>query len=270
MTLRDFSSVTEYPGRKVGRDQLEVICRRYAFATQFVEGKRVLEVGCGPGFGLGLLAAEARLLVGGDVTAANVARARATYQGRRDVRLLHLDAQALPFVDRAFDVVLAMAVIYYLDFEVFLRECWRVLVPGGTVIFCTPNKDIPGFRPSRLSTAYYSVPELMTAAKRQRFEIEIFGAFRALEGMARLRQRLIAIGGSVLAFLAFVPGLRDRLRRLISGAIGYELYPLDGQLTEMHIRLIEDIDLIPLSRDTPNFTHRVLYGIGRRREATGE
>lgn len=262
MTL-DFLAIAELPGRKVGQDQLRVICRRYAFARQFVEAKRVLEVGCGGGLGLGLLARKARFLAAGDVMAACVAQAQTTYQGRHDVKLLQLDAHALPFHDRAFDVVLGMAMIYYVHLEVFLRECRRVLRPSGTLLFCTPNKEAPGFRPGRLSTAYYGAPELAAALRRHGFDVEIFGAFRAPQGKAKLKQQLIAVGGGILNLVAFAPALRDHLRRLISRAVGYRLSTLDGELTEAHMRLVGDIELVALPCHSSNSTHRVLYVLAR-------
>src|SRR5438309_11441795 len=162
---RDFSSITELPAKKVGREQLEIIGRRYLFAATLAAGKRVLEVGCGPGFGLGYLAGVAASVVAGDVTASTLARARAIYHGRRTIHLVQFDGQALPFRDGHFELVLAMAMMYYLDADAFLKECWRVLTRDGVLGFCVPNREVPGFRPSKFSTRYYSAAELMKISK---------------------------------------------------------------------------------------------------------
>jgi 2-polyprenyl-3-methyl-5-hydroxy-6-metoxy-1,4-benzoquinol methylase len=64
----DYSSVTEVPGNKVTQDQIDRMFHRYHFASNFCEGKEVLEVACGAGQGLGYLALKAKRVVGGDCT----------------------------------------------------------------------------------------------------------------------------------------------------------------------------------------------------------
>lgn len=267
MNARDFSTVTELPGRTIGRDQFEVICRRYAFASHFVEGKRILEVGCGAGLGLGVLARRARHVIGGEVTLPTLRRASSTYAGRPALTLIQLDAHALPFTDGTVDAVLALAVIYYLDLAAFLRECRRVLAPGGVLIFCTPNKDLPGFRPSRFSTRYYSIPELAAVLSQQGFAVEFFGAFPVRKGAARLVDRATALGGTILAALPMRPDLRDRLRVAISRAARYERSFLDGELSEQDVSEVADLPLSPIPDDRPNDAYRVLYGVARPHQA---
>jgi cyclopropane fatty-acyl-phospholipid synthase-like methyltransferase len=50
-----FVSETELPGRRIDSDTQEIIVHRYCWAATLVRGKETLEVGCGPGLGLGLL-----------------------------------------------------------------------------------------------------------------------------------------------------------------------------------------------------------------------
>ncbi len=49
----DYTTVTEVPGNQVTQEQLERMFHRYCFASNFAEGKDVLEVACGAGLGLG-------------------------------------------------------------------------------------------------------------------------------------------------------------------------------------------------------------------------
>ena len=62
----DYSSVTEVAGRRATPEQLSMIQTRYGEAAMQATGKRVLEVACGPGRGLGIIAHRARFMVGGD------------------------------------------------------------------------------------------------------------------------------------------------------------------------------------------------------------
>src|SRR5438552_17414528 len=117
----DFSTVTEVPGTRGSRQQLARLCNRYYFASQYAAGKDVLEVGCGCGPGLGLLARSARRVVGLDINARSVAAAQQHYGGR--VEILHGDAEALPFSKDKFDLLLLYEAIYYLACpERFLHE----------------------------------------------------------------------------------------------------------------------------------------------------
>ena len=96
-----------------------MMATRYGGAATFCGGKRVLEVGCGPGAGLGRLAQTARIVVGSDRTEMLLAQAKHTYQNA--VPLVRLDALDLPFVTFSFDVIVLFEAIYYLpDVDRFL------------------------------------------------------------------------------------------------------------------------------------------------------
>ncbi|MEO8480737.1 MAG: class I SAM-dependent methyltransferase [Acidobacteriota bacterium] len=103
-------------------------------------GGRVLDAGCGGG-GMPLsLAEHAQEVVGIDpfnrFGEAGVRLAR-----ERGVHSLHFalaDGMALPFADGAFDLVLSHAVIEHVaDAPLYLRECRRVLAPGGRFYLST-------------------------------------------------------------------------------------------------------------------------------------
>ena len=101
---------------------------------------RVLDAGCGGG-GMPLsLAEEARASIGIDPVL-RFDRAGAVLGRERDLRNLHFalaDGMALPFRDGVFDLVLSHAVIEHVpDAPLYLRECARVLAPGGHMYLST-------------------------------------------------------------------------------------------------------------------------------------
>lgn len=156
---RDYQSVTELAGEEVSREQVERLAHRYLWAAGYCAEKDVLEVACGPGQGLALLATKARRLWAGDVTPALVRQARAVMRGRAGV--LELDAQKLPFPESSLDVVILFEALYYLpDATGFLAECRRVLRPDGRVLIASANPDLWDFNPSPFSTRYFGVAEL--------------------------------------------------------------------------------------------------------------
>ena len=112
---------------------------RYVFASKFVDGKRVLDVACGLGIGTqSLLRAGAQTCVGLDVDQLAVAYAKSAYE---NCVFAQCDATSLCLADDAVDVVVSFETIEHLrDHVSFLRECKRVLRPGGILICSTPNR----------------------------------------------------------------------------------------------------------------------------------
>ncbi len=113
---------------------------RYTFAARLARRKRVLDVGCGAGYGTNELALTARDAIGVDVGADAIAYAREHYV-RDNLRYELGSATELPFADATFDLVVAFEVIEHLEeWSKLLTEARRVLAPGGQLVVSTPNK----------------------------------------------------------------------------------------------------------------------------------
>ena len=101
---------------------------------------RVLDAGCGGG-GMPLsLAEEAGPVVGIDpINRFGDAGVRlARERGLPHLHFALADGMALPFSNGAFDLVLSHAVIEHVaDAPLYLRECARVLAPGGRIYLST-------------------------------------------------------------------------------------------------------------------------------------
>lgn len=95
-------------------------------------------------------------------------------RGRRNLHFLQANGQALPFVDHAFDWVFSHAVIEHVaDAQEYLRECARVLRPGGRMYLSTaPHKSFAGAHLPRLKIP---VPLHLLIGRRLSF-----GVFRML------------------------------------------------------------------------------------------
>jgi SAM-dependent methyltransferase len=110
----------------------------YRFALPHVAGRRILEVGCGEGYGTALLATAARDVVGLDYDALTIAHAAARYPQARFVRG---NLAALPLPSESIDVVATLQVIEHVwNHNEFVGECLRVLRPGGLLLVTTPNR----------------------------------------------------------------------------------------------------------------------------------
>ena len=131
---------------------------------------RVLDAGCGGG-GMPLsLAEEAGTVVGIDPAErfhdAGVRLGRE--RGLRNLYFALADGMALPFADRTFDLVLSHAVIEHVaDAPLYLRECARVLAPGGHLYLSTaPYLSFAGAHLPRLRVP---VPLHLLAGRRAAF-----------------------------------------------------------------------------------------------------
>jgi SAM-dependent methyltransferase len=109
-----------------------------------VEGRRVLDAGCGSGPLSAWLHAAGAQVTGLDVSPAMIELARA--RGLPGARFAVADlAEPLALPDGAFDVVVASLVLHYLeDWVPTLRELHRVLAPGGVLVLSThhPAQDV--------------------------------------------------------------------------------------------------------------------------------
>jgi cytosine/adenosine deaminase-related metal-dependent hydrolase/ubiquinone/menaquinone biosynthesis C-methylase UbiE len=99
-----------------------------------VEGRDVLDVGCGTGRWLKLIAPRGpRQLIGIDSSSAMLDRAQTKLGGAADIRLG--DCCGLPLLTSSIDIVIASFVLSYLEsLENFAAELRRVTRPGGRVL----------------------------------------------------------------------------------------------------------------------------------------
>ena len=138
--------------------------REHAVAMLGPATGRCLDLGCGTGLALPLLASAGWDVTGVEVSEAQLARAR-----ERGPNVLHADAHALPFEDGSFEA--AISILTHTDFDdtrVVFAEVARVLRSGGTFVyagvhpvFASPfalrQEDgttlfIPGYRDKRWHT----------------------------------------------------------------------------------------------------------------------
>ena len=101
-------------------------------------GRRVLEAGSGEGYGADMIADVAAHVTCVDYDTSAVEHVRARYPR---VEMIHGNLAELPLPDASVDTVVNFQVIEHLwDQAQFLRECFRVLRPGGELLVSTPNR----------------------------------------------------------------------------------------------------------------------------------
>jgi ubiquinone/menaquinone biosynthesis C-methylase UbiE len=107
-----------------------------------VNGRRVLDAGCGSGPLSAALRAKGAIVTGFDSSPAMIELAR---QRLGEDAALHVAdlSQPLPFADGAFDDVVTSLVLHYLqDWTAPLAELRRVLTPGGRLMLSVNHPTV--------------------------------------------------------------------------------------------------------------------------------
>lgn len=130
------------PHAGMSDETLEHHLKRYRFAFPYVQGKTVLSVACGNGYGEHLMATEggAQSVVGFDISEEAITFARDQYMAPNLSYQLS-DGKHLDVPTHSQDVVISFETIEHIEEDgAFLRELDRVLKPEGVLLISTPNR----------------------------------------------------------------------------------------------------------------------------------
>jgi SAM-dependent methyltransferase len=122
-------------GRRRADRRARIFVERGALST----GRLTLELGCGTGIFLEKVACSGATIVGLDLSADLLSRARDRLLGVANVVLHRGDAERLPYRTASFDSVYGSSVLHHLDLDRALAEVFRALRPGGACVFTEPN-----------------------------------------------------------------------------------------------------------------------------------
>jgi ubiquinone/menaquinone biosynthesis C-methylase UbiE len=123
---------------------------RYAIANDFIEGKVVLDIASGEGYGSNILAQKALEVIGVDIDIDSVKDANEKYI-KNNLKYIVGSADNIPIESNSIDVVVSFETIEHHDkHEEMFMEIKRVLKQDGILIMSSPDKkhysDIPNFK----------------------------------------------------------------------------------------------------------------------------
>jgi SAM-dependent methyltransferase len=106
--------------------------------------RKILEVGCGSGDDSVRFAQHGKV-VATDLGSATIADAAARFSDS-GVRFVAGDFLELTFPEAPFDVIVTLETLSHVyDQAKFVRRCAELLVPGGTLVITTQNRDVYDF-----------------------------------------------------------------------------------------------------------------------------
>ncbi len=191
----------------------------YDFAIPYAAGRRVLDFGCGTGYGTHRIAPRCDSITGVDVSREAVTFARERYRADNlDFRAIApVEDAALPFADGSFDAVLSFQVIEHVpDAGRYLAEASRVLTDNGLLIVATPDRTtrlLPGQRPwNRYHRVEYAPEELRAVLQPHFSSVDLYGmgGDEAIIGRELARSRWLKVATLPFTF----PGAPEPWRLL--------------------------------------------------------
>jgi SAM-dependent methyltransferase len=188
-----------YPERIVpgeaepGVDALHL--KRYAFALPFCIDRRVLDAGCGVGYGAARVAARAASVIGIDVSEDAIAYAK-THYGAPNLSFQTMDAAALAFDDESFEAVCSFETIEHVeDAERVVSEFARVLASDGALVISTPQVARTTTSPANPHHhVEFSRADFEVLLRRHFDSVELYGQRRIQTARHRVVQHLDVLG----------------------------------------------------------------------------
>jgi SAM-dependent methyltransferase len=201
-----------------------------------LDGRRVLEIGCGQGLDAERIVQKCREYTGIDLSETSVAVAQEAVGKRAPINtpvaFQVADAERLPFEDCSFDTIYSIGVLHHTpDFDAAISEVHRVLEPGGQAILMLYRSFTPLWIVLRTVRGFLRVPLVGPRIRTQVVESE------------RLRLRNSDnIGGTAMLELFGCPVIKtytlSGLRRRFRGRFAIKEHELHRVGVEQVIRIL--------------------------------
>jgi len=152
---------------------------RYAFASKFTFDKKVLDLACGEGYGVNILARNAKSVTGIDYDEKTINHAKKTYK-QKNIEFLKGSITDVPIKDsKLFDVIVCFEAIEHVDEqEKVLQEVKRLLKEDGIFLISTPNKivyDSEQIEPNPFHKKELTMDEFQNLLKPYFTNVKVYG-----------------------------------------------------------------------------------------------
>jgi len=183
----------------------------YHYAASLAKGRRVLDAGCGEGFGTQTLAGVAREVVGIDYSSDAISYCSQKWN-KPNLSFVHVDLTEPGAYDETFDLVLNFQVLEHIEVEKpFLEGLRARIAPGGMLMLNTPNR-LRTFSENPYHVREYTADELRELLLGVFSEVQMLG----MHGNAKVEEFDRGREAAVKRILRFDPlGIRNLLPEAI-------------------------------------------------------
>src|SRR5581483_9203966 len=162
---------------------------RYRFAEPYCQGKRVLDAGCGIGYGAAHLAAHGAMKVTAiDISDAALREAQSLFNFKT-LTFQNLNVEKIGDSFDQFDVVVNFENIEHVRNPERLVAGASKLLPSGTFITSTPNGEISTFIDGKLANEFhvkeFTATEFVDLLTPYFQDVRLFGQWLTPEGKLR-------------------------------------------------------------------------------------
>lgn len=160
----------QIPSDPASQKLFEIHLRRYETAASYVQGKRVLDIACGTGYGSQMLRlAGAIAVVGVDICPETIQYARNHYQ-ENNVEFVCADALTFEWPQQ-FDVIVSFETIEHLPHPAkFLNRLRSLIIPGGDLLLSAPLGETRHIDPYHLHA--FSQEDIFTLLENANFSVD--------------------------------------------------------------------------------------------------
>lgn len=245
-----FTSLTDHKGTLFNQMTIK---QMYEFPKKYFFNKKVLDLGCNIGRGLGLIAETAKFVVGVDINKEAINIAKKNYRNNKKIKLMIGDAENLPKSVGKFDTILIFQTIYLLDVHKVILNLKKILNEKGNVIIMSINPDRADFNRAKYYLKYHKINELKNIFKKRGFIIKIYGSIHdddiIYRGKMNKLIKMIKIISSQLKIIPKNYTLKKILKRIFFG----KLKDIPNDVRDISaVKYIEPIELVK-KKDYKNY-----------------
>lgn len=223
--IEDYADFSEVAGTKITRSQLHRMLHRYSWAvSRLKRTDKVLELCCGCGQGLSLLADNCLTIEAVDRTSTLVEMASLITAKNLRVYKQEVGDFLSRVKESTYDVIIMFECIYFFpDLEAVLKLCKISLNPGGRLLCCWPNPRYQGFTPCDHTYIYPTLDESIELLSMDGCKSKtIINGVLDSEGSSGIQDALFRTIKSIATSLKLIPkkqSSRQTLKRIFSGPL---------------------------------------------------